>query len=142
MQNSSYSETRRGLLMTLILLGLVTALIMVPSQFRSEAGSKTGEGLFTRTSSEDPALPNYDIRWQKSDETETYLTSARQAAGKDASAVADIRDSFVRGENSLRTRVPTVKFEYNEELRRPEVITPDVWKDNVEYLTGPSTAVK
>jgi hypothetical protein len=36
--------------------------------------------------------------------------------------VADLREGFVRGENALRTRLPDVKFEYNEGLRIPEVI--------------------
>ena len=46
-------------------------------------------------------------------------------------AVADIRDGFVRGEQALRSRLPDVKFEYNEDIRIPEVITPDVWKSNI-----------
>src|SRR4051812_48633481 len=111
MQHSSKSGTRSGLLLTLFVLGLVTALIIVPSQFRSEAGG--GAGLFVRTESADPSLPNYDIRLEKSEQIESFLSSARQAVAKDAVAVADVRDAFVRGENALRTRVPDAKFEYN-----------------------------
>src|SRR6186713_439717 len=139
MQNSSLPGTRRGLLLTLFFLGVVTALILVPSQFRSEAVSK-GEGLFTRTSSADPGLPNYDIRTGKGNEIGDYFDSARQSVGKDAVAVADVRDGFVRGEEALRSRIPTVKFEYNEDIRIPEVITPDVWKKSIEWLSSPSTA--
>jgi hypothetical protein len=137
MQNSLVLETRGGLPITLFILGLVTALVLVPSQFRSEANS--GKGLFTRTTVEDPSLPNYDIRTAKEEGLDEYFASARQSAGKDAAVVADLREGFVRGENALRTRLPDVKFEYNEGLRIPEVITPDVWKSSMELLTGPST---
>lgn len=140
MQNSSLKETRRGLLLTLFLLGLVTALILVPSQYPSEAGSKSGSGLFSRTTVQDQSLPNYDIRTEKGEEIESYLVSARQNAARDAAAVADIRDGFVKGEDALRTRFPDVKFVYNDDIRIPEVIAPDVWKATVEYLTAPSTA--
>ena len=135
MQNSSKRETKKGLLVTLFVLGILTALVVVPSQFRSTTVG--GAGLFTRTTSE--GLPNYDIRLQKSEESESFFASARQTLGKDASFVADVRDGFVRGEASLRTRLPNVKFEYNEDIRIPEVITPDVWQDNVQYLSSPST---
>ena len=138
MQNSSNGETRVGLLFSLFVLGLLTALILVPTQFRSEAVT-TGKGLFTRTVSEDLSLPNFDIRTDKSEEMEGFLTSARESVSKTAASVADVRDAFVRGENTLRVRLPHVKFEYNSDLRTPEVITPDVWKARIEYLSEPST---
>src|SRR6187397_496976 len=139
MPNRSLTGTRRGLLLKLLILGVVTVLILVPSQFRPEAVSK-GEGLFIRTSSDDPALPNYDIRLEKSNDVLDYLAGARQSSGKDAVAVANVRDGFVRGENQLRSQHPNVKFEYNEDIRIPEVITPDVWKQSLDFLSGPSTA--
>jgi subtilisin-like proprotein convertase family protein len=138
MQNSSFAGTHRGLLLTLFLLGLVTALVAVPSLFRAEVAVK-GEGLFIRTTSSNPSIPNFDIRTEKGDETTPFLASARASVGKDASAVADVRDSFVDGENALRSRLPQVKFEYNDTLRRPEVITPDVWKAQIEFLSAPSS---
>jgi hypothetical protein len=138
MQNSFLRGTRRGLLVTLFALGIVTALTLVASQFHSGAVSK-GEGLFTRTTSADPALQNFDIRTGKGDYIQDYFAAARQSVGKDAIAVADVRDGFVRGEDSLRSRIPTVKFEYNTDIRIPEVITPDVWKKSIEWLSGPST---
>ncbi|MBA3352400.1 MAG: hypothetical protein H0U23_08265, partial [Blastocatellia bacterium] len=138
MQNSSIRDTRFGLLITLFTLGLVTALIFIPSHFRSEAGN-TGEGLFTRTNSADPSLPNYDIRTAKEVGLDEFFSSARQAVRKDAALIADVRDGFVRGEEDLRSRIPTVKVEYNEDIRTPEVITPDVWKANIEWLTPPSS---
>src|SRR5687768_1004917 len=122
MQNSSFRETRSGLLLTLFVLGLVTALILVPSQFRSEAGVAKGEGLLGRTVSHESSLPNYDVRTEKSRIVSDFLVAARQASGKDAAAVANTRDSFVRGEEDLRTRVPSLKIEYNSDIRTPEVI--------------------
>src|SRR5688500_17559204 len=137
MQNSSIRETRRGLLLTLFVLGIVTALILVPSQFRSEAGVAKGDGLFARTVSHDSSLPNYDIRTEKSREVADFLNSARQSLGKDAAVVANARDNFVRGEDDLRTRVPSLKVEYNSDIRTPEVIGPDVSMGR-NFLTAPS----
>ncbi|HMS10597.1 MAG TPA: M36 family metallopeptidase, partial [Pyrinomonadaceae bacterium] len=59
-------------------------------------------------------------------------------AGKSASFVADVRDGFARGEESLKTRVPSLAVEYNSDIRIPEVIGPDV-KQGVNFLTSPST---
>ena len=139
MQNSSDAGIRRGLLLTLFLLGLATFLVLVPLQFESEVAAK-GKGLFEQTTSNDPLLPNYDIRLnRKTEDIESYFSSVRESIARNASSVADVRDAFVRGEDALRTKLPSVKFEYNEDIRTPEVITPDVWKERAEYLTAPST---
>jgi hypothetical protein len=120
-------------------LGLVTVVALLPFGFsgdQSKAAAK--QGLFTPTQSADPNLPNYDIRKVKGEEASSYILSARNSIGKNAVAVADVRDGFVRGEEALKARVPDVKFEYNEDIRIPEVITPDVWKDKMSRLTQPS----
>ena len=142
MQNSSKSGTRRGLLLTLLVLGVVTALILVPSQFRPEAGAKKGEGLFVRTSSHDDGMEKmWDIREAGKDEASgDALGRFRDSVGRSASAVADAREGFVRGEAALKSRLPNAKIEYNLDIRIPEIITPDVWKNRVEYLTPPSNA--
>ncbi len=133
------SGTRTGLLATLFVLGLATGLIVIPSQFRSEAGAKKASGLFPRTVPVEEGLDYYDIRTTDSVEAREALTEIRQAAGKNASVVADEREKFVRAEESLRTVVPTLKVEYNQELLIPETIGPDV--NNVRaFLTQPSTA--
>lgn len=137
MQIRSLRETRRGLLLTLAGLAIVTTLVVVPSQFRSEAGVATGGGLFPVSRSHDTSLPNYDIREQKARDVVDYLVSARQSAGKDASAVANTREVFVRGEAELRARVPGLKIAYNKELQTPEVIGPDVAMGR-GFLTAPS----
>ncbi len=136
MQNISKAGTRGSLLVSLFVLGLVTALVVLPSQFVSEAVSK-GEGLNTRTESHSDELPNYDIREAKGDEVENFLLTSRQSVGKGASAVASTREDFVRGEEELRTRVPSLKIEYNTNIQIPEVIGPDV-KMGRNFLTGSS----
>jgi hypothetical protein len=111
---------------------------VLPYQFGNAASQK---GLITRTTSGDPSLPNFDIRNDlKNADSVDFLASARNSLGRSAVAVADIRDGFVRGENALRARLPQVRFEYNEDMRIPEVITPDVWSSKIEYLSPASTA--
>jgi hypothetical protein len=142
MQNSSFSGTRRGLLLTLFILGVVTVLIVVPSQFRPEAGAKKGEGLFTRTVTQDDGLAKmWDIREEGKSEASPVdvIAKFRQSVGKDASAIADIRDGFARGEAELKARLPQAKVEYNLDIRIPEVITPDVYNSKIEFLSAPST---
>src|SRR6476661_2500947 len=142
MQNSTKPGARTGLLVSLFVLGLAVALVVLPYQFRSEANrQKTGEGLFSRTTANDDRFPNYDIREQKSDEIADYFQSARQSIGRNAAAVADVRDGFTRGESALRSRYDEVKFEYNTDMRIPEVITPDTWKTRLQYLS-PSSGEK
>jgi hypothetical protein len=138
MEKRSNEGSRRSLFLSLFVLGLVTVIAVLPYQFGSKAAGK--KGLVQRTESADPGLPNYDIRTAKGNDLADYFESARSSIGKSAVAVADIRDGFVRGEEALRSRVPDVKFEYNEDIRIPEVITPDVWKANIDRLTGPSNA--
>ncbi|MGB7202777.1 MAG: M36 family metallopeptidase [Pyrinomonadaceae bacterium] len=140
MSKRSMFDVRTGVVICLFVLGIIAMLAIIPAKFGSRAQIKTGKGLFTRTESHDPGLPNYDIRTAKGNDLADYFESARNSSGKNAVAVADIRDGFVRGEDELRTRIPTVKFEYNEDIRIPEVITPDVWKTTIEWLTPASSA--
>ncbi len=138
MQNSQKRRTQRSVLLSLIGLALVTAVTVVPTQFQMEVSGE-GKGLFTRTESHEPGLENYDIREQKGQEIEDAFLKYRSEINKDAASIADIRDGFVRGEEELRTRVPSVKVEYNQDIRTPEVITPDVWKGKIDRLTESST---
>ena len=141
MSKRSIFEARSGVLFCLLVLGIIALLAIAPFQFGSKAQIKTGKGLFTRTESHDPELPNYDIRDAANAKEESvmdFFAAARNSVGKDSALVADIREEFVRGEEALRTRIPTVKFEYNMDIRTPEVITPDVMKARIERLTAPS----
>ena len=134
MQKDNQTVSRNSLLFSLVVLGLVAALIAVPNMFRSEAGN-TGKKLSQKTESHVPGLENYDIRADKS--AFEKIAGFRASSAKDASTVADLRQSFVDGENALRTKVPTLKVEYNSDIRTPEVIAPDV-KQGRDFLTNSS----
>src|SRR5438046_10460667 len=67
------------------------------------------------------------------------LAGFRHAANKNAADVADVRDNFVRGEAELRRRVPTLKVEYNSDIRTPEIIGADSSRAR-SALTGPSNS--
>lgn len=115
---SSNLRSWRRTVFCLFILAAIAALFALPYQMRTKAS----KGMIERTESHDPELPNYDIRsdkasWQK-------LAEFRSAQGRSASQVADVRDAFVRGEAALRDRIPTLKIEYNTDIRTPEVITP------------------
>ena len=134
MRKRFYGGVQSGLFLTIFILALVTVVTILPYMFRTQAG--TQKGLFTRTESNDPALPNYDIRLDKT--MADTVIGFRHATGKDAATVADMRDGFVRGEESLKSRVPTLRVEYNDDIRIPEVIAPDVNKGRA-FLTAPES---
>jgi hypothetical protein len=140
MQRRFKSEFHNRILFGAIIIGLFAALIILPYQFISKAGddSNSGEGLIPRTSSHAEGLENYDIRTDKS--AFEKIGQFRGDSNKNAASVADIRADFVRGEEILRAKVPTLKVEYNSDIRTPEVITPDVWKATIEWLTPASGA--
>ncbi len=127
-------KTRWGVLATIFVMGLVTALIVLPGRFRSEAGSK--KGLFNRTTVDNPALPNFDIRDGDSKETAAVVAGFRQRTGASDAVVNDIRSGFARGEEQLRSKVPTLKVEFNNDIRIPEVIGPDAMGRRA-FLTSP-----
>jgi hypothetical protein len=124
MNKNLTAEVRNPLLMYVFILGLMVSLIVLPSFFLSEAGGKKSKGLLERTESHGDGLENYDIRADKS--AFEKLAQFRGAAGKDSAMVADIRANFVRGEELLKAKVPTLKVEYNTDIRTPEVIAPEV----------------
>nr|MBP9109766.1 M36 family metallopeptidase [Pyrinomonadaceae bacterium] len=142
----SGTGTRLGVLACLLVLGIITAVIASPYLFSSSAaggaggrGSDDTTGGVEKTSSHDPRFPNYDIRTGKEEGTAEFFVNKRARASKSASDVADMRDEFVRGENELKARIPHAKVEYNDDIRIPEVITPDVMRSRIEFLTPPST---
>ncbi len=120
-------------LICLTILAFITAIFVLPSALQPAAA----KGLVIRTKSHDENVPNYDIRTDKA--SFEKLAAYRATAGKNVADVTDIRDSFVRGEAKLRATVPTLKVEYNDDIRTPEVIGPDV-KQGRGFLTSPSTA--
>jgi hypothetical protein len=134
MNRTLVSERRTGVLISLSLLAAITALFVLPAVFVSGAGEQTGEGLFARTKSEDPGLPNYDIRTDK--KAHEKIAEFRATQNGSAAMVADIRDGFVRAEEDLREKVPTLKIEYNSDLRIPEVIAPDPLMGKASLTSG------
>ena len=136
MKKDSTAEARNPLLLCTIILGLMAALVLIPYHFSSQAsGKQVRKGLIQRTESHEEGLQNYDIRLDKS--AFEKINGFRQAQNKDAVQVADIRSQFVSGEELLRSKVPTLKVEYNLDIRTPEVIAPDV-KQGTAFLTNSS----
>lgn len=125
--------SKRIVLFALVIVSLVAAVFMIPFSERSKASN----GLIEVTKSHGDELPNYDIRRDKS--AIDKITAYRTASTRTAAQIADIRDEFAHGEAALRQRVPTLKVEYNSDIRTPEVITPEVNLGRV-FLTSNSSA--
>lgn len=131
------AETRLSIIAIFCVLGAVTALILVPFYSKSTAGAK--EPPFDKPAASKPAIENFDIRENPQKGTEEQLAQFRQRAGKGASVVDEIRSDFVRGEGELRAKIPTLKVEYNSDIRTPEVIGTDLWQGRT-FLTRPAFA--
>ncbi|HEY8559186.1 MAG TPA: M36 family metallopeptidase [Pyrinomonadaceae bacterium] len=142
MQKNWRAEDRYRLLLCLVIFGLMAALIVLPTQFSSSAdGKKVKKGLFRTSKSHEEGLENYDIRSdEKNEKVAEFFAKNRQTAGRDAVAVADLRSAFVQGEEQFKSQFPTAKIEYNSDIRTPEVITPDVYRSKIEWLSAPSAA--
>jgi len=130
------SETRWRVLACLFVLGLITAVLVLPYSFSTKAAGQ--KGLFTRTTVDDGLPKMWDIREAKGQEYSDALLNFRQSVGKDSAMVADIRADFARGEEIFKQNHPTAKVEYNTDIRIPEVMTPDVYRSQIEFLTSPS----
>ncbi|NOT47774.1 MAG: hypothetical protein HOP17_08485, partial [Acidobacteria bacterium] len=132
-------SANKALLLCLFVLGAITAVTLLPFNLGIKVSGQKSE---TQTpANPEPEFPNFDIREsgsEKKAEVMDYFAAARTAQHKDASKVADIRDDFARGESDLKSRIPYAKVEYNTDIRTPEVITPDVWQDKMEFLSEPS----
>ncbi len=109
-------------------------LFIVAPKFNSEASIDK-----PAIKAPDNRLPNYDIREDRSESASNFIESVRQKNGRSSSDIADMRDAFALGETVLRSKVHNIKVEYNSDLRIPEVISPDVWKSDINSLSKPST---
>lgn len=137
MSKRSTVDAGSGALLAIVGLTVITALAVMPFGLRSEAA----KGLFVQTTSADARIPKmWDIREAKGDQYADALARFRQTVGRTVDSVRDIREGFARGEELLRQRHPDAKVEYNTDIRTPEVITPDVHKARIQWLTPPSTA--
>ena len=121
----STGKARYSLLLTIFILAIVTSIVMVPAFFQSSASSKAGEGLNVRTTVEEEGLDYFDIRVSKKDVP--VIMQFRQEANN-AVRAADLREQFVDAESALQRRIPTLKVEYNQVTRTPELIAPDPLK--------------
>jgi len=125
------AKNLRRFLFGLVVFGLI-AVVVLPYQFRSEAGKVN----FRQTKSHEEDLENYDIREDKTQRE--FLMNFRASSSRNAVQIADAKDRFVAGENTLQQKVPTLKIEYNNDIGTPEIITPDV-KQGRAFLSAAST---
>ncbi len=137
MNTDENKVTRTSILLALSVIGLVAILAIIPAVFKTSAGNRSENGRNNKTVSHEDGIENYDIRTDKS--KSDMLFGFRLPARKNALEIADVRDRFVAGEDLLRQKVPTLKVEYNEDIRTPEVIAPDVEQGRA-FLTDASTA--
>lgn len=117
----AYLRTRRGILISLTIVAAVAAFYALSLKPQKSAAAS---GLVTKTVSYDVGLPNYDIRTDRT--AMDTLAGFRSSQGKAASDVADVRATMVLGEKALKTQVPSLKVVYNDDIRTPEIIAPDV----------------
>lgn len=141
--NKDLRNERRGLIFIAVVALVFLALIaFMPRTPKTQAVNKqrynhTGADGITR--SENPNLPYYDIRLKyedRSEEAERALADIRQKAGKPVTEIIGIKQEIRNGIDALRERVPTLKVEYNDDLRIPEVIGTDVLTQTALAETG------
>lgn len=117
----------RTLAVALLLICLAAAALLMP-------GLKTrATGLIHRTESHADDLPNYDIRTDKN--AVAAINNYRGPLGRSAENLRMIRQAFRSGEEKLRLTVPSLKIEYDQCLRIPEVIGSGA-KLGRNFLTG------
>lgn len=136
---STLANRRRILFLCVALLTLVIAITLSTESSATKSEKAQPKGLIERTVSYDESLPNYDIREQRGAEFIDLFREFRSSVGSDAAIVASIRESFVRGEERLKSSMPHVRIEYNHDIRTPEVIAPQVWVTEIEWLSFPSS---
>ena len=89
------ADARWSVLICLFVLALITAVIVVPKQFGTQAAGNSKEVVGQTDALGDNGLPNYDIRLQSDEQMTRFLQGARQLAGRNAADVvpeADYRD--------------------------------------------------
>ncbi len=121
-----FLRINRGVIATLFVLALISAVAAMPFVFRTQAALPPTVG----------ALPNYDIRSDKV--AKSVLDSFRQNAGRRETSAIEFQEQFSRAESELRRDVPTLSTVYNDDLRIPEVIATDV-KQGKAFLSRPSS---
>lgn len=115
MKKQVFESTRSGVVLFLCLL-FVAAAILLPISSSSESGIAKELSVPALSALSSQGLPNFDIREDDSTNSSDTLIKFRNAAGRDASTVANILDSIVLAEESLRGRSPDVVVEYSGRL--------------------------
>ena len=134
------ATARRRFLLCFVVTGLAAAFLVLPETFRSSAGDeqkRKAESSARGTSSADADLENYDIRTDKRAEKAAVLERFRQSAERGKSVSRFEKETIAEAENNLRRTVPNLKIEYNDDLKIPEIIAPDV-KTGRAFLTAAS----
>ncbi len=130
MPRSFQSDSGRKVLFFAVVFAIAAVIFFMP-----QTPSKAAKSNFSQTKIDEPILRNYDIRMDKKaiEKVATFRSDVR----KSASEIADARDKMVIGEQRLKARIPSLKIEYNADLKIPEVIAPDVKKGRA-FLTRTS----
>ncbi|MEO6393553.1 MAG: M36 family metallopeptidase [Pyrinomonadaceae bacterium] len=123
----------------LAVLAISTVLVLLPSEFGSQAVSTKspatpGANPYHVTKSDTAGLENYDIRLDKS--SALKIANFRQSANRGVSDLAFTQQQMLNGAADLRQRVTSLVVEYSPDLGAPEVIGTDVLQRN--FLTAPN----
>lgn len=140
--NKDKSSGRRGMVFTAVVaLVLLAVIAFMPRTPKTEAVKKqrynhTDAHGVTRP--ENPNLPYYDVRLQDKEDEEAMRTmeASRQKVNKTTADRIAVKQQMRSGEAELRQRVPSLKVEYNDDLRVPEVIRTDVLTRDTLAETG------
>jgi hypothetical protein len=125
------SKARKSLLIVSI-FALVSAVAF--SYLRPAPAKAQRKTVLAHTSgSHDDGIENYDIRTDKT--AAEKIATFRARAQRPAEMVAAVRARQEYGLSTLQQRTPSLKVDYNETLRIPEVIGPDV-RDGKVFLTS------
>ncbi len=126
------SSARRTILLA-ITLAAIAVILVLTAQFPS---SVSGSAVSQTSAGELRALPNYDIRTDKSvrEKLEGFRSTLNRRASPD-----DLRHAMFRGEARLKESVPTLKIEYNKELGNAEIVAPDATQGRA-FLSRAATA--
>jgi hypothetical protein len=98
-----------------------------------ESAAETEKNAETNAES----LSDYDIRLDESVEAREVVSEFARQSGKTASAIASDRKTALAAETKLRGARKSLKIEYNEDLRIPEVVSPD-FAQKTDFLTAPT----
>ena len=116
------ANRRRNFILSFAALGLIGAFAAaLPLQTARQAAIQDTDDA---TRSHKINFENYDIRQDQS--AAEKINAFRRAANTNLELINAERQKMRAAETDLRRRVPTLKVEYSEDLRQPEVIAPDV----------------